>query len=72
MSEMYGEDLLLHEFVTREWYPRFQKQFGPGLDQAVAVFKENRARRFSRRKYYQSRLNHHLVLRSYGRFFTTA
>ena len=63
MREMYAEDLLLHEFIQREHYPMFRKMYGKTLEADVDTFRKNRQSGFNKWKYWQSRLNYHLLLR---------
>lgn len=63
LKKMYDEELILHEFVARELYPRFKKEYGKTLAADVETFRLNREKSFNRLRYWQSRLNHHLVLR---------
>ncbi|MDX2473239.1 MAG: hypothetical protein QNL91_05975 [Candidatus Krumholzibacteria bacterium] len=63
LKRMYADELILHEFITREWYPRFQKEYGPKLAADVASFKQNPQSGFNLWNYRFSRLNHHLILK---------
>jgi hypothetical protein len=61
LLEANREDLDLYEFVGREIYPRFQREFGPTLDADVAAYGEARRERFDRWHMVGYRLKQHLV-----------
>lgn len=63
LKAMYSEEILLHEFIVNEHYPRFRREYGSTLEADVERYRQNRERNFDRWRYWQSRLNYHLILR---------
>ena len=63
LKRMYAGEFVLHDFITREWYPRFEREYGPTLATDVERFKQDPQRGFSVWNYRLSRLNHHLILK---------
>lgn len=70
LRKMYAEDLVLHEFIQREHYPMFQEKYGQTLDSDLEAFQKVRYSDFNKMKYWQSRLNHHLLLKPSLHFFS--
>ncbi len=63
LKEMYSEELPLYDFISQEWYPRFQKEYGPTLEADVENFRKNREKSFDQWSYWFSRINHRLILK---------
>jgi len=61
IERMYGEEFALHDFVKREWYPRWREKYGPTLEEDLRRFQADRQRGFNRR--------HHLANRLYRKFW---
>jgi hypothetical protein len=68
LKAMYREELPLYEFISQQWYPKFQKEYGPTLVADVEQFRKNRESGFNQWNYWMSRLNHHLVLKASLKF----
>jgi hypothetical protein len=64
-----GSDLALYEYVLRELYPGFEREFGSGLDHAVAEYRRNRRQSFDRRNLTVSRVKRHGVYRPLLRIY---
>ncbi len=41
LKEGNEADIALYEFVQQEWYPRFQREYGPGLAEDLAKYQED-------------------------------
>jgi Galactose-3-O-sulfotransferase len=64
-----GADLALYEYVTRELYPGFERDFGDGLADAVAGYRRDRRQSFNRRKLTVSRVKRHGLYRPLLRLY---
>jgi len=64
-----GADLALYEYVTRELYPGFERDFGDGLADAVADYRRDRPQSFNRRKLTVSRVKRHGLYRPLLRLY---
>ncbi|HSF61931.1 MAG TPA: hypothetical protein VLA69_09570 [Gaiellaceae bacterium] len=64
-----GSDLALYEYVSRELYPGFEREFGDGLDDAVDEYRRDRRQSFNRRNLTVSRVKRHGVYRPLLRLY---
>ncbi len=64
-----GADLALYEYVARELYPSFEREFGDGLADAVAAYRRDRRQSFDRRKLTVSRVKRHGLYRPLLRLY---
>ena len=55
-------DLALYEYVSNELYPGFQREYGPGLEDAVGTYR-GAAKAFNRRNLTLSRVKRHGLYR---------
>jgi hypothetical protein len=69
LMEANEADLELYEYVRTELYPRFVRDFGAGLDEAVAEYQGGAGRRFDRRKVASYRLKRHGLYRPILRLY---
>jgi hypothetical protein len=56
-------DQQLYDFVAKELYPSFQREYGPSLDADVAAYRATKRRSFDRLNLMLSRLKQFLVYR---------
>jgi hypothetical protein len=63
LVEANQADLALYEYATRELLPAMQREYGPGLDDAVAEHKRRTRGTWNRRRILASRLKQHAVYR---------
>lgn len=63
LIEANEADLELYDYVQRELYPTFVRDFGPALDEAVAEHRARADQRFDRRKVALYRLKRHGLYR---------
>ncbi|NUQ64909.1 MAG: hypothetical protein HUU20_20795 [Pirellulales bacterium] len=63
LVEANEADLELYDFVRRQWYPKFQREYGPSLDADVAHYQQTQHHRFNFRNLTLSRLKQRLVYR---------
>lgn len=61
LVEANRADLELYEFVTRDWYPGFQRGYGSTLGTDVAIYQQTQKHRFNYRNLTLSRLKQRLV-----------
>ena len=54
-------DLELYEFVKKELYPAFQKEYGPNLERDVANYHNNRDKNFNERNITLSRMKQYFI-----------
>jgi hypothetical protein len=64
-------DLALYEYVTRELYPGFERDFGDGLADAVFEYRRDRRQSFNRRNLTVSRMKRHGLYRPLLRLYRT-
>jgi len=62
-------DLALYAFVKDELYPAFQREFGPGLNDAVADYQRRSRQNWNQRKLLASRVKRHGVYRPLLRLY---
>jgi len=60
---MYKEEFALHDFVVNEWYPRFQKEYGPTLEQDVMDFRKQQQKNINWLKLKSNRLYFKLIVK---------
>lgn len=63
LERMYAKEIALYRWVREEWYPRFQREYGPTLTADVAAFRRDHGCGFNRVNHLLSRLNQRLLLR---------
>ncbi len=68
LKSMYQEEFPLYEFISKQWYPKFQKEYGPTLEADVELFRKNRERQFNQLNYWMSRINYHVILKTSQKF----
>jgi hypothetical protein len=69
LMEANEADLELYEYVRTELYPRFARDFGSGLDDAVAEYRSGAGQKFDRRKVALYRLKRHGLYRPMLRLY---
>jgi hypothetical protein len=69
LADANQADLELYEHVVKQLYPALQRDYGPSLDDDVAAYRRNRARRFNTANLTASRLKQHAVYRPLLRLY---
>jgi len=62
-------DLALYEYVTRELYPGFEREYGAGLQEAVSEHRSTAQQTFNRRNLTLSRMKRHALYRPMLRLY---
>jgi hypothetical protein len=62
-------DLALYEYVTRELYPSFEREYGAGLQEAVSEHRSTAQQTFNRRNLTLSRMKRHGLYRPMLRLY---
>lgn len=62
-------DLALYEYVTRELYPSFEREYGAGLQEAVGEHRSTAQQTFNRRNLTLSRMKRHGLYRPMLRLY---
>jgi hypothetical protein len=61
LIEANQADLALYEFVRNEYYPAFQRAYGPALEADVERYRQTRRNRFDDRNLTLSRLKQYAI-----------
>lgn len=61
LAEANEADLELYRYVERELYPRFRREYGQSLDDAVEAYRRTQRGRFRRGNMLRFRMKQHLV-----------
>ena len=61
LIEANQADLELYDFVKKELYPSFQREYGPNLEKDVANYHNNRDKNFNGRNITLSRMKQYLI-----------
>jgi hypothetical protein len=69
LIEANAADLALYDYVTRELYPGFERDFGDGLADAVVEYRRDRRQSFNRRNLTVSRMKRHGLYRPLLRLY---
>jgi len=64
LIEANQADLELYDFVKKELYPAFQREYGPNLEADVASYHNNREKNFDSRNITLSRMKQYLIYRA--------